>query len=475
MLDKMYTVPLDKNILEKRKFDSVIVDESDNLFLDTALNSARMAYPAKQGFNWIYKPMFEIVKKIKDKVTMELVKEEFKTYCEGLYSKKIESVSDKKIQILIDSCQLAMNKIKGKDYIVKYDEQTRKKKVFIVDLDTGRINYGCRWSYGVHEFVEVMENLIPETESLTIASISHPSYYDNYKCIFGLTGTIGEINERNEIREIYHLDSFDVPTNFELKRKTLEKLILENKETKYEKIISEIKKYDNRSRLVILDTINETLEFSERLKKLGIYHLLLNDIQNEKEEFILYYAGKPKSLVIATNAAGRGTDIILTKESLLNGGLHVIVGFFPGNSKIEFQAIGRAGRQGQPGSAQIIFSKDEFKDISINNVEDAIKYRNNKIFMISLYRIERTKKERIYYEKLKKYFALQKILYNSLNKQKNSLVLEKLKEDWGIFFSNDIEESFDKFLSDYSWEFLLKSNKEEIDKILNKKLTNLIN
>ena len=292
---------------------------------------------------------------------------------------------------------------------------------------------------------------------------------------FGLTGTIGEINERNEIREIYHLDSFDVPTNFELKRKVFDKLILDNKKEKYEKIIEEIKKYGNRSILIILNTINETLEFSEKLKNLEIDHLLLNDIQNEKEEFILYYAGKPKSLVIATNAAGRGTDIILTKESLQNGGLHVIVGFFPENSRIEFQAVGRAGRQGQPGSAQIIFSKDEFTDKNIKDVKEAIKFRNNKILMISLYRIQRTKKERFYYENLKKYYNIQRILFNKLNKQKNSNVLEKLRQDWGTFFTNDSEASFDEFLSKYSWGFLLKSDSKEIDAILKEKIQNLGN
>ena len=255
-----------------------------------------------------------------------------------------------------------------------------------------------------------------------------------------------------------------------MKIQVFDKLIVENKEEKYEKIISEIKNYENRSILVILNTINETLEFSERLKKLGIYHLLLNDIQNEKEEFILYYAGKPRSLVIATNAAGRGTDIILTKESLNNGGLHVIIGFFPENSRIEFQAIGRAGRQGQPGSAQIIFSKDEFKDNTVTNVDEAIKYRNNNILRTSLYRIHRTTKERFYYEKLKKYFELQKILFNKLNKKKNSLTFEKLKEDWGTFFTNDSEEAFDEFLSKYSWGFLLKDNSKEVDEILKQKI-----
>ena len=347
----------------------------------------------------------------------------------------------------------------------------KKKKVFIVDLYTGRINIGSRWSYGVHEFVEIKENLIPEKESLTIASISHPSFYDNYNCIFGLTGTIGEINERNEIKEIYHLDSFDVPTNFESKKKILDKIIVDNKEQKYQKIISEIKKNENRSILVILNTINETLEFSDKLKKIGIYNLLLNDIQNEKEEYILYYAGKPKSIVIATNAAGRGTDILLTKESLQNGGLYVIIGFFPENSRIEFQAIGRAGRQGQPGSAQIIFSKDEFKNININNVDEAIKYRNEKIKKISLYRIERTKKERFYYENLQKYFILQNKLYNILKKPKNSVILDKLKEDWAKFFTNNSDESFDNFLKTYSWEFLLKSNENEIKNILKEKIT----
>ena len=471
MYEKMYTIPLESNLLQKRKFDSVIVDESDNLFLDTALNSARLAYKADQSYEWVYKPIYEIVNKLQKNITLNSIKEYFKSYCNGLYFEKIKTISDKKIENWINSCKLAMKKIKGKDYIVKYDEQSQKKKVFIVDLDTGRINIGSRWSYGVHEFVEIKENLIPEKESLTIASISHPSLSDNYVYIFGLTGTIGEINERNEIKEIYHLDSFDVPTNFESKKKILDKIIVDNKEQKYQKIISEIKKNENRSILVILNTINETLEFSDKLKKIGIYNLLLNDIQNEKEEYILYYAGKPKSIVIATNAAGRGTDILLTKESLQNGGLYVIIGFFPENSRIEFQAIGRAGRQGQPGSAQIIFSKDEFKNININNVDEAIKYRNEKIKKISLYRIERTKKERFYYENLQKYFILQNKLYNILKKPKNSVILDKLKEDWAKFFTNNSDESFDNFLKTYSWEFLLKSNENEIKNILKEKIT----
>ena len=118
-------------------------------------------------------------------------------------------------------------------YQFLFSSRFRYMKKLILEVDS---------LYRVHEFVEIKENLIPEKESLTIASISHPSLSDNYVYIFGLTGTIGEINERNEIKEIYHLDSFHVPTNFESKKKISDKIIVDNKKQKYQKIISEIKK-----------------------------------------------------------------------------------------------------------------------------------------------------------------------------------------------------------------------------------------
>ena len=499
MSEKIYTRPLDQLILIKRKYETVIVDESDNLFLDAALNSARIAYNAEKHFNWVYKPIYDVLIKKGNGISINDVREYFKSYNNGIYYDEINKINDDQIKRWIDAAKFAERKKKGIDYVVKYDNNEGSNKVIIVDIDTGRINYGSRWSNGIHEFVEIKENLIPESESTTIASIAHPSFYDNYNIIFGLTGTIGEEKERNEIKNIYHIDSFDVPTNFKIQRKIYDKILVNTKEEKYNLIIKEIKKYiqQNRSILILLLTINETKEFSQKLLNLQINNLVLNDIQKENEESILFYASKPQSVVIATNAAGRGTDIILTKDTLLNGGLHVIIGFFPENSRVEFQGIGRAGRQGQVGSSQVIFSKDEtfLKNADIKNVNDAIQFRINKIESNSIYRVYRTKCEKFYYENLKKYFEIQKNLFLLLKKPeikifidgvnvKNSDVklMKRLKQDWANFFTEmeknhdynmDVEKNFDKFLKEGKWSYLENPNIEEFESFLNMKINYL--
>ena len=351
---------------------------------------------------------------------------------------------------------------------------------------------------GLHEFVEVKEGLEPENESNTIASISHPSFFSNYKTIFGLTGTIGSEIEREEILYIYNLDSFDAPPNFSLKRQIYETLLFNNKDLKEETMINQIRNIISKGRpvLILLLTIEDSINFSNKLKKEGINNLILNDIQKEKEDYIIFYAGKPKSVVVATNAAGRGTDIILSEESLNFGGLHVIMGFYPENNRVEFQGIGRAGRQGQIGSAQVIFSKDEmfFNTININSVKDAEFFRKSKLkqesglrvisslFEINIYQILKlffkklSELKKIYEnEKFKIIFnnicLKEKLDYNTTTKQ----IIENFKVDWAEYFdkiserNTNIKSSFDDFLEKYDWKDIdSKNNNKWKNLILNK-------
>ena len=287
-----------------------------------------------------------------------------------------------KLNLLLESAKIAKNKKLNLDYVIGFDEETKSKQIQIVSLDTGRIQYGSRWSNGIHELIEVKEGIEPETESNVIGSISHPTYFENYKILFGLTGTIGEEIERKEIEQIYKIKCYNIPRNFEEKLNMEKMEIYENKNEKFKRIIElvkENKQKGNKSQpiLIILENIEETIEFGELLQKIKYDFFILNDIQKENEDYILNNMGHPGNILIATNAAGRGTDIIIDENSKNNGGLYVIVGFLPQNSRIEFQAIGRAGRQGNPGKSKIVVSRDE-KFVFYNNIIYKTFFRKNK-------------------------------------------------------------------------------------------------
>ncbi len=489
---KMFTIPLGQKTEIRREFQTIIVDESDNLFIDTALNSARIAYNTRNHFNWVYYPILNCVK------NNTLQTEEIRLQLKKINPELTNQISNEQLNSWIHKAIVALEYKKGEKYIVRYNEDKKKKEVQIIQLSTGRVNVGSRWMGGLHEFVEVKEGLEPENESNTIASISHPSFFSNYKTIFGLTGTIGSEIEREEILYIYNLDSFDAPPNFSLKRQIYETLLFNNKDLKEDAMINQIRNIISKGRpvLILLLTIEDSINFSNKLKKEGINNLILNDIQKEKEDYIIFYAGKPKSVVVATNAAGRGTDIILSEESLNFGGLHVIMGFYPENNRVEFQGIGRAGRQGQIGSAQVIFSKDEmfFNTININSVKDAELFRKSKLkqesglrVISSLFEINIYQILKLFFKKLselKKIFEdekfkiifnniclKEKLDYNTTTKQ----IIENFKVDWAEYFdkiserNTNIKSSFDDFLEKYDWKDIdSKNNNKWKNLILNK-------
>jgi ankyrin repeat protein len=487
----------------------VIVDEVDNLFIDTALNSARIACPAQQDMSWIYEPVLNYVKINLGNffIRSDSLKEYLKRYNPKEFGNIKEHLSDEYLKTLINSAQVSMQKQLNKDYVVRYDAEKGKQEVIIVDFDnTGKLNYGSRWSAGIHEFVEVMNGLKPQAENLTIASISHPSFFGLYSKIYGLTGTMGELEERQEVKTIYDIDSFDVPPHFTSKKQPLVTKFVRNPNDHYDQIVLSIKQNISEGRpvLVLFQSIEESEVFSKILTQNKLANNVLNEIQETHKEYILNKAGNPSVITIATNNAGRGTDIVLSKDSIKNGGLHVIVSFLPANLRVEEQVCGRAGRQGQPGSSEMIISINDpsiasLKPILIKLPEDQaisiiLANRSNLVKKLSQHRVESSGTQKEIYKLLNKftdsidfiksklkeldissfgkdyhhykivqgdaYFSKNSIMDN-LYKQGASLIAHQSKGnrvEWGPFI-NEAKEKYITFLSQRWAEFFTKLDK----------------
>ena len=244
--------------------------------------------------------------------------------------------------------------------------------------------------------------------------------------------------------------------------------IYKTKNEKYNRIIDIIKenKYSNKQPiLIILENIKESLDFGKELKKLKYDFLTLNDVQKESEEYILDNSGHSDRILLATNAAGRGTDIIIDDLSKQRGGLYVIVGFFPQNSRIEFQAIGRAGRQGNPGKSKIIVSEDE--EFISNNIiymskfdideKSLYRFRKSNVEDISNTRIEFFEKEKIYYYSLKKHFLFKNFMICLFDNTTFNYCFDCLRdifaenvnyEYYKIFTLSKIDDIWSEFYSD---------------------------
>ena len=381
-----------------------IVDEVDNLFLDTALNAARIAMASQYDLSWLYGPIFNAVTnsaamlEVQPWRVKKLLKEKFP----GHFAKFSSYLTTEAISQLIASANTAVNLEEGLDYVLRIDENLGQQKVIIVDWrNTGRLNYGSRWSKGIHEFLEVKHGLKPETESLTIASITHPAFFKQYPHIFGLTGTVGAAQEQNELKNIYDVDIYHTPSHFSSQKSPTEYRYVQDARHLSE-VVKEVL-YNSatlkRPVLVLFSSIESSENFSRILEQKRIKHKLLNEMQAANENAILQDAGKPGAVVVATNNAGRGTDIIPTAESLENGGLQVVVTFYPENQRVEDQDCGRAGRQGQKGSCLIIVSTDmQIKGLSSEVVfEELSQRREKKVKQLSEYRQESTKNQSDYY------------------------------------------------------------------------------
>ncbi|MCS6934940.1 MAG: preprotein translocase subunit SecA [Chitinophagales bacterium] len=232
-------------------------------------------------------------------------------------------------------------------------------KVKIVDENTGRILEGRRYSDGLHQAIEAKENVKVEAASQTLATITLQNYFRMYHKLCGMTGTAE--TEAQEFWDIYKLEVSCIPTNRPVIREDKEDLIYKTRKEKYNAIIEEIVKLTSQGRPVLVGTTS--VEVSELLSRMltmrRIKHNVLNAKQHQREAEIIADAGKPSTVTIATNMAGRGTDIKITEEVRKAGGLAIIGSERHDSRRVDRQLRGRAGRQGDPGSSQFFVSLED--------------------------------------------------------------------------------------------------------------------
>ena len=242
---------------------------------------------------------------------------------------------------------------RDQDYVVKDDQ------VLIVDEFTGRIMPGRRYSDGLHQAIEAKEHVKVRRESKTLATITFQNFFNKYAKKAGMTGTA--LTEEQEFREIYGMDVIEIPTNRPVQRVDLDDAVYMTKKEKFRAVVEEIKKAHAKNQPVLVGTITiETSELlSNMLRREGIAHQVLNAKFHELEAEIVAQAGVAGAVTIATNMAGRGTDIKLDEEARAAGGLKIIGTERHESRRIDNQLRGRSGRQGDPGESRFYISLED--------------------------------------------------------------------------------------------------------------------
>ncbi|MCL6625446.1 MAG: preprotein translocase subunit SecA [Alicyclobacillus shizuokensis] len=242
---------------------------------------------------------------------------------------------------------------RDKDYVVAGDE------VIIVDEFTGRLMQGRRYSEGLHQAIEAKEGVPVQDETKTLATITLQNYFRMYQKLSGMTGTAK--TEEKEFQEIYGMDVVVIPTNRPMIRQDLPDIIYKTERAKFNAVVEEIVRRHEKGQPVLVGTtsIDKSELLSGLLKRRGIMHQVLNAKQHEREAEIIARAGQKHAVTIATNMAGRGTDILLGEGVAELGGLHIIGTERHESRRIDNQLRGRSGRQGDPGSSQFFLSLED--------------------------------------------------------------------------------------------------------------------
>jgi preprotein translocase subunit SecA len=242
---------------------------------------------------------------------------------------------------------------RDRDYLVKDGE------VIIVDEFTGRQQPGRRWADGLHQAVEAKEGVKVQQETQTLATITYQNYFRLYSKLAGMTGTA--VTEAEEFDKIYKLQVVVIPTHRPMIREDNPDLIYKTEDAKFNAVAAEIQEVASAGRPVLVGTVS--VEKSERLARLlekrGVRHEVLNAKQHEREALIVANAGQPGAVTIATNMAGRGTDIVLGEGVAKGGGLHIVGTERHESRRIDNQLRGRSGRQGDPGSSRFFLALDD--------------------------------------------------------------------------------------------------------------------
>ena len=381
-----------KDQLVQRPLNYAIVDEIDSILIDEARTPLIISGRANQASD-IYKKADRFVAKLEARTIIEEdVKDEeqaaenekydyvidLKAKSASLTAKgiekaekefELENLNDLNNSELVHAINQALRAHgimkKDVDYIVKSGE------VLIVDEFTGRIMYGRRYNNGLHQAIEAKEHVKVADESKTLANITFQNYFRMYEKLSGMTGTA--MTEEQEFEEIYKLDVIEIPTNKPIQRKDLPDIIYKNETGKFNAVIEDIKKSYEKGQPVLVGTVS--IDKSERLSKLldkaKIPHQVLNAKYHEKEAEIIAQAGKYKAVTIATNMAGRGTDIIL-------GGNSEYLAKTDMRKKYTFEEIEEATAYNVTDDEKILARREEFRNL-VRNYDKGIENEKQKV------------------------------------------------------------------------------------------------
>ncbi len=350
-----------KEQIVQTELNYAIIDEIDSILIDEARTPLIMTDEAARPSQY-YVTVDKFAKSLNkedyekdnEKGTINLT-ESGMDKAESIFS--LENIVDSKNAELLHHIRQALsaNYIieKDKDYVVDNGE------VVIVDKFTGRLMQGRRFSNGLHQALEAKENLEIKKESKTVAMITYQNYFRMFKKICGMTGTAH--TEKAEFKEIYGMDVICIPTNKPVQRINKDDLVFKTKEAKFEALVDEVKTRHDKGQPVLIGTIfiDESEEIAELLDKNGVKYNILNAKQDQNEAQIIENAGQIGAITIATNMAGRGTDIKLNDEVQELGGLCVIGTERHDSRRIDNQLRGRSGRQGDPGISQFYVSLED--------------------------------------------------------------------------------------------------------------------
>ena len=354
---------VDEDQMVQRPLNYCIVDEVDSILIDEARTPLIISGPGEKSTD-LYKVLAQVVAKM-DEGEDYTVDEKLKTVAPteiGIAKAEkmlgIEKMYDTEHGVDFSHqlmCALKAKAImhRDKDYVVKDGE------VIIVDEFTGRLMFGRRFSEGLHQAIEAKEGVKVERESQTLATITFQNYFRMYEKLSGMTGTAK--TEEQEFQKIYGLDVVVIPTNKPMVRIDYPDVILKTKRAKYKAAVNEIEECHKSGRPVLVGTtsIAQSEELSAMLKRRGIPHNVLNAKYHEKEAEIISGAGQYGAVTIATNMAGRGTDIVLGEGVPELGGLHIIGTERHESRRIDNQLRGRCARQGDPGSSKFFLSLED--------------------------------------------------------------------------------------------------------------------
>ena len=346
----------------QRPLNYAIVDEVDSILIDEARTPLIISGPGERSTERYYELAKVVPHLVKDEdYTIDEKQKTIAPTEEGIA--KVEKMLH--IENLYDSSNLELNHLlsaslrayammeRDKDYVVKDGE------VVIVDEFTGRLMFGRRYSDGLHQAIEAKEGLRVERESQTLASITFQNYFRMYEKLSGMTGTAK--TEEQEFNNIYGLEVYEIPPNKVLARVDMPDLIFKTKDAKYRAVVRDVVERHKTGQPILVGTtsITQSEMLSDMLTKAGVPHNVLNAKHHEQEAEIVANAGQRGMVTIATNMAGRGTDISLGEGVAELGGLHILGTERHESRRSDNQLRGRSGRQGDNGSSQFFLSLED--------------------------------------------------------------------------------------------------------------------